>query len=223
MSEITFLHRLIDLVVKETTPTVRRDAPLLDQPYRVKIHHEPDGQKIHISLPCGRYNWVWLPYAFTLFAAVPFLIAAWSYGWGITTDRYGFPNGTYWSPIPLVLAIVLLVAAYIVVMRWCCPRVSIIATRERVTVGRYDFQWQELEGLRLGYSSGGKPRERTQFGWVGMRMQYGAWGYDLPYMLDGYNSAAYVIWANMMLQTIDHVPFAGRVNSIEEGFQKDLF
>lgn len=224
MSEITILHRLADLLIRQSMTILPRAAPLLDVPYRAEIHHQPDGQKVHISLPCGRYNWLWLPYAYIVFVAVPVVIAAIYWGIGIELNRYRAPTGNLiWSPLPLITVLVLLVCVFVAIMKWCWPRISIIATTERVTIGSFAFKWDELEGLRLGYSSGGKPRERSQWGFTGLRMQYGAWGYDLPYMVNSYYSAAYVVWGNLMLQTIEHVPFEGRVNSIEEGFQKDLF
>ena len=86
----------------------------------------------------------------------------------------------------------------------------------------YKFDWDNLGGLRLGYSAGGKEMAREQWGHTGLRMTYGAWGFDLPYMTPSYYAAAYVVWVNMLFDTIGKNPDT-MDNSPEEGFKKALF
>ena len=223
MSELTIFHRIFDMVVRPAKFPTKKDAPILERPYRAQIHHAPDGKKVHISLPCARYGWWFIPLLFAIFGAIPTLILAWALGWGTTLDRYGMPSGMYWTATPMIIASVILVILIFILLRTAYPRISIIATADEVTIGKLKFNWEHLHGLRLGYMAGGKERELRQGPFHGLRMSYGPWGYDLPYMAREYYAAAYVVWVNMMLQTIDHVPFEGRVNSLEEGFKKDLF
>ena len=121
-----------------------------------------------------------------------------------------------------VLSVAAVIVVFMVLHHFLLPRIKVTADREGITVGRYKFDWEHSEGLRLGYSAGGKERENKQLGYVGLRMSYGAWGFDLPYMVNGYYSAAYVVWVNMMLETIGKHPDE-MTNDPQAGFMKDLF
>jgi|TARA_B100000519_G_C14258826_1_gene446488 hypothetical protein len=217
MADLTFFHRIMDRINRPAVFLKKTDAPIWDKPYRAQIHHAPDGEKVKVSLPCARYYWVFLPYAFVLIGSPVILGAGFSMGFGFTRNYT-----PYWQPIPLLIALGIWAALFVLTLRIGYPRIVFEATRDGVTIGKYKFDWDNLGGLRLGYSAGGKEMAREQWGHTGLRMTYGAWGFDLPYMTPSYYAAAYVVWVNMLFDTIGKNPET-MDNSPEEGFKKALF
>lgn len=95
-----------------------------------------------------------------------------------------------------------MLAVSYIVLREAYPRILIVAEKKGVIVGQYAYSWKHAEGLRAGYSVGGVERSKKQWRYVGLRMAYGQWGHDLPYMVNADYSAAYVVWLNNLLETV---------------------
>lgn len=206
-------RQVYGLNTESKTTSSKIDAPILDKPFGARVLHEPDGEMVKVSLPSTKRH-IWIIPSLYLIIVCPTAL--------VLSVIYGF-SYRGWSAWPLFITFGVLALVLWGIWVLCFPRLVIEASREGVEVGEYKFKWEHLSGLRLGYSAGGKEMENRQGPYSGFRMSYGPWGYDLPYMVRGYYSAAYVVWVNMMLQTVDHVPFEGKVNSPEEGFKKDLF
>jgi len=218
--DLTLWHAIIDTIKPERNYLAKSNAPIWDKPYRAKILHAPDGEKISVSLPCALYGWFALPYLYLIVTLPPVAYFSWMAGYWGRVSRGQWESG--WNPTAFLLSVGAVIFVFIVLHYFLLPRIKVTADREGITVGRYKFDWEHSEGLRLGYSAGGKERENKQLGYVGLRMSYGAWGFDLPYMVNGYYSAAYVVWVNMMLETIGKHPDE-MTNDPQAGFMKDLF
>lgn len=52
-------------------------------------------------------------------------------------------------------------------------------------------------------------------------MAYGQWSHDLPYMVSDYYSAAYVVWVNQLLETIQTNPET--VNDTAAGIKQQMY
>ncbi|WP_037952998.1 hypothetical protein, partial [Sulfitobacter donghicola] len=59
------------------------------------------------------------------------------------------------------------------------------------------------------------------FKYKGLRMAYGQWSHDLPYMVSDYYSAAYVVWVNQLLETIQTNPET--VNDTAAGIKQQMY
>lgn len=210
---------LTDKVFKEAKFPNIKEAPVYNIPYRAKVLEIPDGEKVKVSIPCARRNW-WIIFPLFLFLVCPPILAHGFVSSFFINYRTGAVN---FVPIQLgIYAVVLAVLIYVLHI-FCFPRVTIEGTRAGITIGGYRFDWQKTKGLRLGYSAGGKPVEEVQFRWHGLRMSYGAWGFDLPYMPPSYQAASYVVWINMMLETVGQEDPETAINNPEEGFLKELY
>ena len=113
----------------------------------------------------------------------------------------GYSNG-YYSPRPLLITIgVLLLISYFI-LRTIFPRIIVQADRDKITVGKFRYSWDYAQGLRTGYSVGGGEKDSKQWKFAGLRMAYGPWSHDLPYLVNDYYSAAYIVWVNQLLETV---------------------
>lgn len=218
MSELTFRHEIMDKLLKPAKFPMKIKAPVLVKPYRAHVHHEPDGEKVRVSLPCARYNWTWAPFVYLILVCPWGLWFSWSMGFAVHQRRFGG-----WDMWPMLVGIAVLAGGFYLLVCYTYPRIAFEATKEGVIVGQFKFEWENLHGVRLGYDAGGKERQMKQGPYHGLRMKYGPWGFDLPYMVNGYYAAAYVVWLNMMLQTVHLTDPEERINSPEDGFKKDLF
>ena len=138
-------------------------------------------------------------------------------GW----TQQGYTEG-YFNPLPLILSIIISLGLAWVIWRLCFPRIIIEANRDGVTVGKYKFDWRALGGFRIGHTAGGVERENTQWLYQGMVIEYGPYGFDLPYMVRKYYAAYYVVWLNDMLATIGQDDKSG-THDPKSGFKKSMF
>lgn len=116
-------------------------------------------------------------------------------------DNRGYSGG-YYTPVPLLITIgVLLLVSYLI-LRAIFPRIIVQADREKITVGKFRYNWDHAQGLRTGYSVGGVEKASKQWKFAGLRMAYGPWSHDLPYLVNDYYSAAYIVWVNQLLETV---------------------
>lgn len=188
-------------------------APVLTMPYRAKIHHAPDGEKVSVSIPCTRLYWSAAAPTFLVFGIPPILTFATVLGSG-----FNYRTGPTWHPFYLLIALVICFFILRFLIRLGFPRIVIEATREGVKVGGFTFEWGKVGGLRKGSSGGMKYLGNTT-----LRMQYGAWGFELPYAVNNGMLEYYIIWANDMLGTVKHVPDHARRNDPQSGFIKQIF
>ena len=108
-----------------------------------------------------------------------------------------------------------------VILRAVYPRIRIRADEKGITVHDRVYSWDKAQGFRLGYSLGGVEREDTQWRYSGLRMAYGNWGDDLPYMVRHYYAPAYIVFLNGLLENI--APRGPADDAAETGIKPVLF
>jgi hypothetical protein len=116
------------------------------------------------------------------------------------TGPYGLPNtGAYFW-----VFVILSVLAYLAIRR-AYPWVTLIATPQYIKVGKLYFDRGHYGGMRTGYeisTSAGLLKNDFHdlgIGLVALRLSYGLWGEDLPYLVNRYHGAEIVIWMNYMI------------------------
>lgn len=107
------------------------------------------------------------------------------------------------------------------------PWVKLVATPDYIQVGGKFYDRQHYGGIRLGYEinlkGGGALSNSFEdvFGnRVGLRLGYGLWGEDLPYMVDKYHSNEIVLWLNMIISATQQPPVGP---SMEHGARTQRF
>ena len=123
-------------------------------------------------------------------------------GLGLSTVSASWDRSAFFNPIPLSVTFVLLLLATYGLFRLAFPRICIRADADGVQVGDLFFRWEKVEGFRMGYSIGGVVRHANQYPFHGVRMAYGNYGEDLPYLFSSYYVAIYVVILNEMLASI---------------------
>lgn len=163
-----------------------------------------DGQKFSASIPVARRTW-WLVgwgaiVCLWVFALPGGVALSWiPVEWDYRTNRQA---GGHLSWIGVSVTVIVLAVLTYVIWRAIFPRITIQADREGVKVGAYHFDWQHIEGFRMGYSSGGVERDEKQLWFHGLRIAYGPFGHDLPYLVRNYYVPVYVVYLNQLLGTI---------------------
>jgi len=106
------------------------------------------------------------------------------------------------------------------------PWVRVYADREKVVVGRQSFDRRHFGGLRIGYEiKTGDALLKNDFhdldiGLQGLRLVYGPWGEDLPYLVNKYHANEIVLWLNLMIdQTIVQTQTTGQSGQREQRFE----
>lgn len=115
--------------------------------------------------------------------------------------------------IPLILAVI----SYIRTRPW----VKIIATKDTILYGSRKFSRLHYGGMRIGYTTKEDGGLKNSFfdlslGMAAPRLQYGRWGEDLAYLVNGYHANEIVIWLNEIIDSVGAPPppkydaYAGR-------------
>lgn len=211
-------NRFLKAIDRERGYPLKQEAAVFAHPRGVRVLTQPDGNQFKVSIPTAIINWWVVP-----FLLIPaFFLVILPIGVGLSFVAPSWDRGGYFNPLPVLIALGIVVALSWITWRLCFPRIVIEATREGVTVGKYKFDWRALGGFRIGYTAGGVERENTQGLFQGMVLQYGSYGFDLPYMVRKYYAAYYVVWLNEMLATIGANDKTG-ANDPQSGFKKSMF
>lgn len=203
----------------QTTPPT--DAPIRPYPRFANLPEFTQGEGFVATIPTVRRSW-WivglLGIAALWFTFIPV-------GIGLSFVAPTWERNGYFTPIPLLIAVGVLVAVSYAILRAIFPRIKITADRSEIHVGKFHYDWNTAAGMRVGYSIGGVERSSEQgflwFQYTGMRMAYGQWGHDLPYMVSSYYSVAYAAWINQLLETIQHD--SESVNDAAAGIKQELY
>lgn len=205
---------------------IQQDAAIRPYPRFANLSEISKGESFTASIPTVIKTW-WL---FGLFAIVALWLIVPPIGITMgfveaTYDNRGRYIQGYFNPMPLVITVGVLLAITYGILRAIFPRILITATRDGISVGKYRYSWDNAEGLRAGYSVGGVEKSDEQgffwFKYKGLRMAYGQWSHDLPYMVSDYYSAAYVVWVNQLLETIQTNPET--VNDTAAGIKQQMY
>jgi len=199
-----------------------KDAPVRPYPRFAELKDFEPGTRFKATIPTALRTW-W-------FVGILAVIALWvifiplGFSWGI--DLGGYDNrGRFTQPSvsygPVMIMAIVLVALSWAILRAVFPRIVIEADKDEILVGKYRYGWNNAAGMRVGYSIGGVERSNEQWKFCGLRMAYGQWGHDLPYMASGYYSVAYVAWINQLLETIKHDMES--VNDAAAGIKQQMY
>lgn len=161
------------------------------------------GDSFTIIMPTARRSW-WFLAILGLFAlwaiALPLLVPLSISGGSWNGRNFVEP---YFNPLLFVMWLALLLGATWAVWWWAFPRIRITADHEAIRIHGRRYDWDKAKGFRLGYSIGGVEREEKQGPYSGLRMAYGPWGDDLPFMVRNYYAPAYIIFMNQALQSVE--------------------
>ncbi|WP_161793899.1 hypothetical protein, partial [Jannaschia aquimarina] len=147
------------------------------------------GEKTVIEIRCVHELWWWLSPAIAttlgvigLFVVTPIML--------LSMGLVGFliPLASIIGPIWVVLT-----------RRFWLP---IEISEGTIKVGGKYYAREHSSGFRIGYKVEGQDAGLKNhfmdksFGMTGLRLSYGEWGEDLPYLINSYHSAEMVIWMN---------------------------
>ena len=109
-------------------------------------------------------------------------------------------------------------------------KLEIVATKDRLRIGKLVFDRAFVGGMRTGYETGGEAIKETVFDWsiaggfkklTGLAVSYGRWGEETNYLVNGYLSAQYVVWLNDMIAAVGAPP--PREHDLASGRRKENF
>lgn len=126
--------------------------------------------------------------------------------------------------IPVTIAVVFIgsVIATILAFQRTRGEVVIIAQPDKIKFGDKTYDRQHYGGMRMGYSVSTEDNAlKNDFfdqsmGMSALRLSYGRWGEDLPYLVNKYHAPEIVIWMNEHINAVgapaprDNAPSEGR-------------
>lgn len=182
----------------------RRIVPR-DVPRFLRVVRFDQGQGFTITIPTARRTWwFWVSLAvvglWLLLVPVAYF-AAWQ-GPVVVNNRW--VEGGF-SVMQFVLSLLPLVAVTWAAWWWAFPRITVTADPETITVQGLTYDRATAQGFREGYALGGVERISKQGLYRGLRLQYGPWGDDLPFLVRYYYSAAYIVFLNDALEAVRRV------------------
>jgi hypothetical protein len=117
-----------------------------------------------------------------------------------------------------------IIIACLVVVYYCYTGtrywIRVEVTPDRIKFGRRIYDRAFFNGMRIGYEDQNMLQMKNNFldfsmGVRALRLGYGRWGDDLPYLVNNYHSAEIVVWMNEMIAQAgqpgagDHAPELG--------------
>lgn len=145
--------------------------------------------------------WWMLPYVLlgiTAFGSLPLGLFIGTYmnpsGYAAGFNQF-FSASLFWTPVVLL---------GLTIFSWYAttPWVTVVANRKHILVGPYYFSRDHYSGVRIGYeiqtTSGILKNgfDDLSLGLQGIRVGYGPWGEDLPYLVNKYHASEIVLWLN---------------------------
>lgn len=122
------------------------------------------------------------------------------------------PQFLLFGVIALAMGLALIYYSIIITRPW----IRIEGTKEHIRVYGKDatktFDRAHFGGMRSGYSIQTESAvlssdfTSSNFNLAGLRVSYGPWGEDLPYLINGYHSVGLILWMNMALGSVDMPP-----------------
>lgn len=153
-----------------------------------------------------QFWWPWLPLGLLLFtffgapavgAAFGALISDWQ------TNRI---------PGTIVVFVIASIGATVFAFLKTRGEVTVIAQEGKIKFGDKVYDRRHFGGMRIGYtvdSTDGSLKEHfldQQMGYAALRLTYGRWGEDLPYLVNKYHAPEIVIWMNELIDEVGAPP-----------------
>lgn len=132
------------------------DAAIRPHPRFADLSEFSKGESFTASIPTVIKTW-WVVGLFAIVAlwiVLPPIGITMGFIEGFYDNRGRFTRG-YYNPMPIIITIGVLLATTYATLRAIFPRITITATRDGISVGKYRYNWDNAEGLRAGYSVGG--------------------------------------------------------------------
>ncbi|MEE4212424.1 MAG: hypothetical protein V2I43_24535 [Parvularcula sp.] len=156
-------------------------------------------QEAILYLRCLRPIWWWLAPLIALCFSVPV---------GFIGIMILLFDDSIFGLVPLLIAIAAAVFGFLY------PRVSLPITvqPDAIKVGNQVFDRNYVFGFRVGYTieSDDKTLKNDfldqSMGFASLRLAYGRWGEDLPYLVNKYHSGEIVIWVNEVIDSVGAPP-----------------
>ena len=163
------------------------------------------GDSFTVVMPTARRTW-WVVAVGGLLAlwvvTLPLLVPL-SFAGGFYDRGSNAYVDAYFNPLLFALYLLPLLGVTWAVWWWAFPRIRITADQKEIRVHGRRYAWDKATGFRLGYSLGGVERKDSQGFYAGLRMAYGPWGDDLPFMVRDYYAPAYIMFLNQALQAVE--------------------
>jgi len=183
--------------------------PLRDHPKGTELVHQTEGTVTLKFKAAIRFWWKLIFLMIPMTLAAPFVGAFIGAALAIAEQQRRYDLGEYrntdigaWSFQGGVWITIMMITATIAVFYWTRPWVTVFADRVHIRVGDLRFSREHFGWLRLGYeieTSGALLKNDfhdLDIGLQGLRLVYGPWGEDLPYLVNKYHANEIVLWIN---------------------------
>ncbi len=175
-------------------------------PKGTKLIKKADDEVIMTVRYVLQFWWPWLPIAlllFTIFGALP-----------VGTAVGAFISDWQSNRIPGTIVVFVLgsIAATVLAFRRTRGEVTVIVHDDKIKFGDKVYDRRHFGGMRIGYtveSTDGSLKENfldQQMGYAALRLRYGRWGEDLPYLVNKYHAPEIVIWMNELIDGVGAPP-----------------
>lgn len=203
--------------------TTKKDIPIRPLPRFFELREYVEGQSFKAVIPVVRPSWFIfgaIALFFLWFAVLPY-ISIMSYWGGFYTSRGSFRPPSFSYPTFLVGVALCIVATWLIITQLIIRRIVIAADHSKIVVHDRVYYWQNAEGFRLGYSVGGVERVDKIWAYQGIRMSYGPYGDDIPFMVHYFYAPVYVVLLNQLLSAVQPRTVADR--TAETGIKEVFF
>lgn len=204
-------------------PATKKDITIRQLPRFFELREYVEGQSFKAVIPVVRASWftfgaialflVW----FVLLPLISFM-ATFS---GAFDSRGGFRPPSFSYPMFIIGVLVCLGLTWLIITQLIIRRIVIKADHSKIVVHDRVYYWNNAEGFRLGYSIGGIERSARVWNYQGIRMQYGPYGDDIPFMVHDFYAPVYVIFLNQLLSAVQPRTIADR--TAETGIKEVFF
>lgn len=184
---------------------------------------EASSEKARIRVKSAIRYWCWvLPGALSIASLLIGIPLGAAIGYSIFEDN---PNSWQLNPVSyMVWGSIITTGLFIAVAVYSFfatrPWVLITIDPKTIRYGSYKFDRRYHEGMQIGYETGETELKNSffdqSFGAQTLRLTYGPWGEDLPYLVNSYHAPEIVIWMNRIIENVGAPPakrsdpYAGR-------------
>jgi len=222
-----FLKSLFIPTIENKLPMIRGAVTeLRDMPAGAKLHYQAqDGVKLSVpGYRRGMVKWG------LLFAAILFFVLIPIFLFGTTHTWIGQRSGNVYHERNWFLSIFLVAAIpgfCIWAYRFLKPRIVITARGDRIRVAGGNsegmiFDTKHYSGMSKGNEmKSGKVKDQEGLGlFTGLKVTYGNWGEETPFMFQKGRGVEYLLWMNAL---IEPVVTGGAVHESEIGEREQAF
>lgn len=170
------------------------------------LKHDPEEVVIKLRYTL-KFWWPVLPSALAIFT----ILFSWPLGATIgyiNRDPFmGTNNTVSLGFIFFIASTIATIIAYVKTNGW----VMVICQKDKIKFGDKTFDRKYFNGMRIGYTVSkdesfdeamGNDFYDVSMGTAALRLTYGKWGEDLPYMINKYHSAEIVVWMNELFASV---------------------